>query len=100
VLTGLSSTWLYHCARQIGATNKPDDVRGEPEGHFVIIRGYDREKKLVHVADPWLPNPLGKNNGDASEYEVGMDRLLNSITLGVLTYDANLLIIEPRTSTP
>lgn len=97
VMTGLSSTWLYQSPRQIGRTNRPDDVRGEPEGHFVVLRGYNREQKLVHVADPWLPNPLGKDRLPANEYDVGMDRLLGSIMLGVLTYDANLMIIEPAT---
>lgn len=98
VMTGLSSTWLYQAPRQIGRTNRPDDVRGEPEGHFVVLSGYNRERKMVHVADPWLPNPLGGVSSRSNEYDVGMDRLLGSIMLGVLTYDANLMIIEPAVS--
>jgi Peptidase_C39 like family len=91
VMTGLSATWLYRFPRQIGRTNKPDDVRGEPEGHFVVLRGYDPGRRLFSVADPWLPNPLGQ----ANDYDVPMDRLVSSILLGVLTYDANLTVIEP-----
>ncbi len=104
ILTGLSSTWLYQCPRQIGKTNRPDDVRGQPEGHFVVLRGYDRTRKVIHVADPWLANPFGTDcrvTGEtANDYDVRIDRLTNSILLGVLTYDANLMIIQPVASGP
>jgi hypothetical protein len=30
-------------------------------------------------------------------YHVRVDRLINAILLGIVTYDANLLVIQPRT---
>ncbi len=91
VLTGLSSTYLYGCSREIGATCEADDVAGVAAGHFVVLCGYDRRRRKVLVADPYLPNLSGL----AHYYEVTLDRLVCAIMLGVLTYDANLLIIEP-----
>jgi hypothetical protein len=92
ILTGLSSTYLYGDAREIGRTCQPDDVRGEATGHFVVLCGYDRQRRRVLVADPYLPNPLGEGH----YYEVTLERLVCAILLGVLTYDANLLILRPR----
>lgn len=93
ILCGLSSTYLYHCAREFGPTLDSDDIRGEPTGHFVILCGYDLHNRHVFVADP-LKHPSGKGQ----LYEVDIDRLVGSILLGILTYDANLLIIEPASS--
>ncbi len=97
ILAGLSSTWLYHNAREWGPKLDGDDIRGVPQGHFVVLCGYDREKKQVLVADPYLPNPLAPRQ---NYYTVGVDRVINAILLGVLTYDANLLILEPESSKP
>lgn len=94
VLTGLSSTFLYQEERQDSHANRADDLAGEPQGHFVVLCGYERASKTVTVADPWFPNPVAKQG----KYSVGIDRVLSSILLGVLTYDANLLVIEPRKS--
>jgi hypothetical protein len=91
VLVGLSSTYLYGCSREISLTCEADDVRGTAAGHFVVLCGYDRRRRKVLVADPYLPNLAGL----AHYYEVTLDRLVCAIMLGVLTYDANLLIIEP-----
>ncbi len=97
IITGLSATYLYQSPREFGDNCDYDDIRGEPTGHFVVLCGYDREKYTVRIADPLLPNPYGIN----SKYEVSMPRLICSILLGVLTYDAKLLIIEPaKTKTP
>ena len=41
ILTGLSSTYLYRSAREFGADGTPDDIRGHPAGHFVVIAGWD-----------------------------------------------------------
>ncbi|GGK67937.1 peptidase-C39 like family protein [Rufibacter glacialis] len=97
LLAGLSATYLYNCARE--RTNDRgeaiyDDVRGEPLGHFVVLAGFDneQEKENVIVADPYQENPLSKNN----YYNVPITRLLNAIMLGIVTYDANLLAIEPK----
>ncbi|MCD8481803.1 MAG: C39 family peptidase [Verrucomicrobia bacterium] len=92
ILTGLSSTFLYRDKRADPASNIDDDLAGEPEGHFVLLTGYDREQKSVHISDPYSRNPLA----DSQRYWVQIDRLINAILLGVLTYDANLLLIEPQ----
>ena len=92
ILTGLSATYLYRCAREYGPYCEPDDVRGLPVGHFVILYGYDKLNGTVQVADPLLPNPLGRTH----HYEIRVDRVIRAILLGILTYDANMLIIKPR----
>ena len=91
VITGLSATFLYRSAREFGPNCDYDDVRGEPSGHFVVLHGYDREARMLHVADPLKSNPMTQSQ----KYVAGMDRVINAILLGVLTYDANLLIIQP-----
>ena len=92
ILTGLSSTYLYHHVREYGQDDVEDDIRGAPQGHFVILMGHDPARKSVLVADP---------HGDRSAfgthvYEVSMSRVIGAILLGVLTYDGNLLMIRPR----
>lgn len=91
VLTGLSATYLYQAKREIGEINKEDDVRGYPCGHFVILSGYHREDRTVLINDPYEPNPIA----GAHTYAINIDRVICSILLGVLTYDANLLVIQP-----
>ncbi len=91
VLTGLSATYLYRCAREFGPDDDYDDIRGEPSGHFVVLHGYDAKTKSVSVADPLEDNP----GFETQQYSVSMGRLVPAIMLGVLTYDANLLVIEP-----
>lgn len=95
ILTGLSATILYMNSREIPETNQDDDLRGEPVGHFVVLCGYDQEAQEVKLADPMWPNPYR-----GQIYSVKMNRLLNAILLGVLTYDGNLLIIEPTNRSP
>jgi hypothetical protein len=90
ILTGLSSTYLYHHVREYGPDDRDDDVRGEPQGHFVVLCGY-RPPRSVMVADPFH-NPIAKGR----RYKVDIDRVIGAIMLGVLTHDANLLLIEPR----
>lgn len=93
IMTGLSATYLYQSRREIPATSEPDDVRGEPAGHFVVLSGYDRATRLVDVADPYEWNPLSGER----YYQVDLHRLVGAVLLGSLTYDANLLVIEiPR----
>lgn len=91
ILAGLSATYLYNCPREL-ADSTFDDVRGEPAGHFVVIRGYDHDTEHVQVADPLANNPRFSD----SYYSVSIGRLLASIHLGIVTYDANLLILEPQ----
>jgi hypothetical protein len=92
ILTGLSSTFLYRTAREIGETCEDDDVRGEPQGHFVMLVGWDSEAREVLVCDPLDPNPPFHT----AKYRLDIDRLVNAILLGILTYDANLLVITPK----
>jgi hypothetical protein len=58
----------------------------------VVLSGYDKRLRRVLIADPLRQNPYS----EAQEYEVDINRLICAIMLGILTYDANLLIIEPR----
>ena len=94
ILTGLSATYLYNCSREtwIGDESIYDDVKGYPTGHFVVLSGYDEETRNVIVADPYRENPVSQN----SYYSVKATRLINSILLGILTFDANLLVIKPK----
>ncbi|MGE3172570.1 MAG: hypothetical protein AB7O97_08065 [Planctomycetota bacterium] len=96
ILTGLSSTFLYRHAREYGDDDHDDDIRGEPQGHFVVLCGYHARERSVMVADPFEENPLSPD----LHYEVGIERLLAAIMLGVLTHDANLLMIEPGKDSP
>ena len=92
ILTGLSATYLYGTAREIPQFDIYDSIKGEPAGHFVVITGFDENKNIAYIADPMEPNPLG----EGQVYGVSFRRLINSILLGIVTYDANLLIIEPK----
>jgi hypothetical protein len=94
MLVGLSSTWLYQSAREIDRPLREDDVLGEPQGHFVVLCGYDKKRRTVAIADPLHTNPVS----GSPYYDVGIDRLVTSILLGTLTYDANLVLIRPARS--
>ena len=91
ILTGLNATYLYRSMRVVGETMQDDDIEGDVVGHFVVLCGYDREKKTVLIADPYQANPFSSTR----YYEIGIDRVICAVLLGILTYDANLLIIEP-----
>jgi hypothetical protein len=90
ILAGLSSTYLYKSAREFGSG--VDDVRGQPGGHFVVLCGYDQKTNLVSVADPYEENPFSSKR----RYHIPIERVICSILLGILTYDANFLVIQPR----
>ena len=89
ILTGLSSTYLYGTSREFAG--KSDDIKGTPEGHFVVLCGFAQETRKVLVADPYLPNPVT----EGQYYEVSIEHLISSVFLGALTYDSALLVIEP-----
>lgn len=98
ILTGLNATYLYRTRRECYTKNGEsfyDDMMGEPTGHFVVLCGYTEKRRQIVVADPFRDNPL---SNDAPIYRVSIARLINSILLGVVTYDADLLIIEPKPS--
>ncbi len=90
ILTGLSATYLYDSMRERDDSVE-DDLRGGPVGHFVVLTGYE-PPDIIHVADPLHDNPRFKD----PYYKVGVERLLGAILLGIITYDANLLVIEPK----
>ena len=94
ILTGLNATYLYSCSREYVEDLHLvyDDIRGESTGHFVVLAGYDKMSRNVLIADPLKPNPVSSHQ----QYEVNIYRLVCSIMLGIVTYDDNLLIIEPR----
>ena len=96
ILAGLSATYLYRTARERDAdgTLVYDDVRGEPSGHFVVISGYDREHRVARIADPLLPNPISQSQ----YYDVTLNHLVCAVMLGIITCDANLLVLSPRKS--
>lgn len=91
IVTGLSATYLYHARRERSRDDVPDDVRGQPVGHYVVLCGLNRARRTVTVADPLLPNPLG----EGQHHHVPLGRALGAVLLGALTYDASLLVIEP-----
>ena len=90
LIVALSGTWLYQAARERPLDNEPDDLAGEPMGHFVILHGLDAASDRAWIADPFLhmPEP-GKHH-----YQVSVDRLRTAILLGIVTYDAELLQIR------
>lgn len=92
ILTGLSATFLYRSPREIGSDRLvEDDLRGMPTGHFVVLCGWDPQARAVQVADPLEDNPRFQE----PLYWLPVERVINSVLLGVLTYDANLLLLEP-----
>ncbi|MEJ8756511.1 peptidase-C39 like family protein [Pontibacter sp. H259] len=96
MLSGLNATYLYRSAREYAdesGNSVYDDVHGYPMGHFVVLCGFTDDLRHVVVADPYPDNPYFKDN----YYEVGLSHLLSSIMLGMSTFDANLLAIEPQT---
>jgi hypothetical protein len=94
LLTGLNATYLYGSMREEPNTMIEDDIHGEPVGHFVVLSGYNRQTREVQVADPYRANPYS----ETGSYSVDMRRLIGAVLLGVLTYDANLLLIQPARS--
>lgn len=90
ILTGLSATYLYQTPRELGPDY--DDVGGDPVGHFVVVSGYDPTHDELVVCDPSTHIPFEHRAG---RYPVKTDRLIRSILLGLYTYDAVLMVLEP-----
>jgi hypothetical protein len=91
ILTGLSATYLYRSAREMPDTNEYNSIAGEPSGHFVVLAGHDRKAQNLLVADPFQLNPFAGSH----YYWVDVNRVVSSILLGIVSYDANFLVIEP-----
>jgi len=92
IIAGVSATFLYRAPRERPLDGKPDDIHGLPVGHFVVIAGFDRERTRVFVVDPYEPNPYGQPH----EYWISAERVVAATLLGIVTHDANLLIVYPR----
>lgn len=99
ILCGLSATYLYHESRERSDVNAAglhvgiaDDLAGDPQGHFVVLHGYDSGNRTVLIADPLHPNPFTPTN----KYVAPLSRVTAAIMLGIVTFDANLLTIVPR----
>jgi hypothetical protein len=89
ILTGTNGTYLYQCARE-GASG-PDDVGGDPFGHFIVVCGYNAKDKMVSVADPLMDNPAH----GTKYYRASVHRLIGAIFLGAATNDSNFLVLRP-----
>ncbi|ETO93918.1 C39 family peptidase [Legionella oakridgensis] len=94
LISGLSATYLYQTMRDY--TNKEDRVvydewLGAPSGHFVVIRGYEANPNTLHIADPYSPHPLSREH----YYSISFSHWLHAFLLGIMTYDAELLVIKP-----
>lgn len=99
MLCGLSATYLYQEPRErsqspdaSGRTSIPDDIGGDPVGHFVVLHGYDAQTGHVLIADPLHPNPIAPTN----KYSAPLVQVTSAILLGIVTYDANVLTLIPR----
>lgn len=92
ILAGLSATFLYQTAREYSdeqGKSVYDDLKGAPMGHFVVLSGFDKDGKIL-ISDPYQDNPVSQSN----YYSVRTTRLIHAILLGIVTYDANVLVIE------
>ena len=91
VLAGLSATHLYGFMRERhdAVTHElvDDDIEGDPTGHFLVISGYENWGSHFVVRDPSAHVPRTEDG----RLVVEAHRLINSILLGDLTYDAVLL---------
>jgi hypothetical protein len=56
-----------------------------------VLCGWDAGERSVRVADPLEDNPGSQQH----IYWLPVERVINAVLLGVLTYDANLLLLEP-----
>ncbi len=91
ILAGLSATHLYGFSRERHDPDThqlvDDDVAGHPTGHFVVITGYEHWGRRFIVRDPSTHVPKTQDG----RVVVDAQRLINSILLGDLTFDAVLL---------
>lgn len=92
ILVGLSATFLYKSTREVGKYPVPDDVAGEPQGHFVVLTSYNPDENTVMVADPYHPDSLDYGH----TFHINMEHLVCAILLGVVTYDGNLVVITKQ----
>ena len=90
VICGLSSTYLYQCQRETNDTMIYDDINGYAQGHFVVLCGITGDRSHVFVTDPFDSNPTF----GGQKYWVDIQHFINSVLVGVITYDANFILIK------
>ena len=54
--------------------------------------GFNAERASLLVVDPYQPTPYGPSHA----YWISADRVIGSILLGIVTHDANLLVVHPK----
>jgi hypothetical protein len=95
ILAGLSATYLYGFQRErwdeVNGRLIDDDIAGDPTGHFIVVSGYDQWGRRLTVLDPSEHVPASPDG----RLIVSAERLINSILLGDVTYDAVLLELWP-----
>jgi hypothetical protein len=91
IITGLSATYLYGTPRET-EEGVSDDVAGLPVGHFVVLAGYNTNRRSFLVADPYQRAPYAPSHA----YWIGVERVMGAILLGIVTHDANLLVVHPK----
>ena len=85
VIAALDMEYLYN------GTVHWTEFRPEHATHFVVIYGYDADKDVFQVADPWYEVTIPNKEGT---YEVPADRLMTAILLGFQVNDGDLVIVE------
>ena len=97
ILAGLSATYLYRWMRERQLEDRdelvPDDVRGEPTRHFILVAGCEQWGRRFSLRDPSAHVPHARDCD--GRQVVDAQSLINAILLGDLTYDAVLLEIWP-----
>ncbi len=90
VIAGLNATWLYQTVRDHPETHQDDDL-GLATGHFVVLHGIAADGGELVVADPYLHLPWPGSHS----YRAPARRVLNAVMLGIMTFDAKLLVLTP-----
>lgn len=90
--TTCGPTCLHAVYRYWGDEAKLQDVIGRTRalqhgGTFAVFLACD-------ALPPYGPHPYG----GMRDYWIRMDRVFNAILLGIVTHDANLLVLAPRKS--
>lgn len=97
MIAGLSSTYLYEMVREWGPNNEPDDIHGVAQGHFVVFSNYDPYTMTLNVSDPYFSSKDISGTAVSRHYRFPLTHVVSAVMLGVLTYDANIIVIRPRT---
>lgn len=73
LILGVDEDWIWgHRFKQEGKKRIIDDIKGNVEGHFVLITGYQDNK--FHVLDPFPTNIEGRHG----TYDIDVNQLTNA----------------------